>query len=259
MGDKEIRAYIDIINKIKPKMILAYSQSIYELARYVESNRLQVYSPHSILSSATPLSSNNRNTIERVFNCQVYNRYGSREVGSIASECYKHEGLHVSILTHYIEILNDKLEMCKEGEKGEIYVTLLTNYTMPLIRYKIQDMAIFTNKPCSCGRGLPLIIDVMGRTSEYFLKRDGTKVDGYFFDFPIWDKNWLLRYQIIQKGYNLLVYNLKVQYEPPRGELEEIDNKIKKVMGNDCKIIFNFVDNIVPSVSGKYKQFIRDF
>ena len=108
-----------------------------------------------------------KNLIEEVFRTKVYNKYGSREVGDMACSCEKDEGLHLNILNNYIEILNDNLEPCKPGEIGQVYVTVLNNFVMPLLRYQIGDMAVPSKvEQCSCGRGLPLIEKVIGRTGS---------------------------------------------------------------------------------------------
>jgi len=259
MGSKDMEKYLCIINKKHPKLILAYAESIYELAKFAESTNTKVYSPKAIMSSATMLYPHQREKIEKIFKCKVFDRYGSREVGNIACECEKHEGLHVSMYTHYVEILDKNMKPCREGETGEIYITLLNNFTMPLIRYKIGDMAQFTEKLCSCGRGLTLIKSIKGRISNFFIKRDGTKIDSNFFDFPIWDKDWIISYQIIQKNYNKILYRMKTKFKPSKKELKKIEHDIKYVMGEDCEVVFEFVDTIVPTKSGKYLYTIVDF
>ena len=78
-----------------------------------------------------------RQTIESVFQAPVFNRYGSREVGDIACECEAHSGLHVALPTQFVEILRPDGTAAGPGEIGEIVVTSLTNFAMPLIRYRI--------------------------------------------------------------------------------------------------------------------------
>lgn len=259
MDNQKMRDYIYSINKIKPKMILAYAHSINELADFIKEKHLRVHSPKSIMTSAGLLYPSIRKKAEEVFRCPVFDRYGSREVGNIACECEKHEGLHVLIFTHYLEILNDNLQHCKKGETGEIYVTLLTNYSMPLIRYKIEDLAVYTEKMCSCGRGLPIIKNIVGRTSDFFITKSGKKVDGNLFYILIWNKEWILRWKIIQKKPDLLIYQMKVKYDPPQDELNEIEHYAKKAMGDDCTVKFEYVDDIKPTKHGKYRYTVREF
>ena len=181
MSEGDMKNYVKIINKEKPKIIEAYVQSIYEFARFIRNNDLEVFSPRGIITSAGTLYPEMKELIEEVFHTKVYNRYGSREVGDMACSCEKDEGLHLNIFNQYVEILNDKLELCKPGEIGKVYVTTLNNYSMPLIRYDIGDMAIpAKNEQCSCGRGLPLIEKVVGRTGSMIKTKKGVFINVVF-------------------------------------------------------------------------------
>jgi phenylacetate-CoA ligase len=263
MDENKMKAYVDIINKKRPKLILAYAQSIYELAKFIEKNKLKVFAPGAIMTSAGTLYPSFRNTIESVFKCHVFNRYGSREVGAVACECEEHKGLHISIFTHYVEILNKYLQPCKEGETGRVYVTLLTNFTMPLIRYEIGDMAVFTQKKCSCKRGLPVLKDVVGRETDVFKTKDGRIIPGEFFIHfigVVHNQGFISKFQVIQKDYDLiqikLVLSSKQLFDKSKGKIEE---SIKKVMGEKCKIEFKIVKDIKSTKSGKYRYTTREF
>lgn len=157
MAKKDIKDYIDRINQYKPKFIMASVKTAYILAEYINDNGLTIYHPESIIISTGTLSSEHRKKIERTFGCNVYSRYEANELGIVAMECDRHEGLHLSSFNHYVEILKEDGTEARDGEMGELVITVLTNYTMPLIRYRIGDMAIQTYAECSCGRGFPLI------------------------------------------------------------------------------------------------------
>lgn len=263
MDEKKMQSYIRIINQRRPKMILAYAQSINELAKFIGFNEFKIFSPKSIMTSAGILYPEFRKTIEKVFKCPVFNRYGSREIGNIACECEKHEGLHISIFTHFIEILDKDLEPCKEGETGEIYITLLTNFTMPLVRYKIGDMAKYTEHVCSCGRGLPLIKDVVGRDTDVFKTKDGRIIQGEFFIHfigVVFNQGEIDKFQVIQEEYNLIKIKVVIKDEIKFHKNKvNIEKSIFKIMGKDCEIKWEIVKDIKPTKSGKYRCTIREF
>ncbi|MBD3195362.1 MAG: hypothetical protein GF317_09920, partial [Candidatus Lokiarchaeota archaeon] len=96
MSNQDLREYIYQINKIKPNTILAYVQSIYEMAKFIRRNGLAVFSPKSIITSAGILTSEMKEYIEDTFNCEVFNRYGSREVSVIGSSCEVSEKIHIN-------------------------------------------------------------------------------------------------------------------------------------------------------------------
>ena len=261
MSESDMRDYVEIINKEKPKIIEAYVQSIYELSKFIKNNNLKVYSSKGIITSAGTLYPEFLKLIEEVFKTKVYNQYGSREAGIMAFSCEKNDGLHLNIFNQYIEILDDKMQPSKAGEIGQVYVTTLNNYVMPLIRFQIEDMAApAKNEQCSCGRGLPLIEKVVGRTSSLFISECGQKVHSAYFRHLIFFKDWIKQYQIIQKDYNLIVYKIvkNYNYDLKDKEKEEIINRVKKVMGSNCEVKFEFVDNIEPTKSGKYLYTISE-
>ena len=263
MDNKTMDRYIKFINVKKPKLILAYAQSMDELSKFIIANNIKVHSPNSIMTSAGILYPEFRKNIETAFKCQVFNRYGSREIGSAACECEKHEGLHISTFTHYFEILNDDLKPCTEGEMGHIYVSSLVNYSLPLIRYKIGDMAIYTDQKCSCGRGLPLIKFVVGRDSDVFKTANGKIIDGIFFLHfisVVHNNGSISKFQLIQKDYDLILVRVVINnHELFNIIRKDIEDSFKKAMGENCKIVWDEVDDIKPLSSGKYRFTIREF
>jgi len=257
MSETNMKEYVIRINKNKPVLIESYVQSIYELSKYIKNNNLEVCSPKGIITSAGTLYPEYQKSIEEVFKTKVYNRYGSREAGDIACSCEKDTGLHLNTFNQYIEILNDNLEHCTPGEFGQVYVTTLHNYAMPLIRYQIGDIAVpAKNEQCSCGRGLPLIEKVEGRVMSVFKTREGKIIPGEFFIHfigVVFNEDFISKFQVIQEDYNSIKIKVilrdKIGFDTGKNK---IINSIKKVMGQDCRVEFEFVDTIESTKSGKY-------
>ncbi|MDZ5470441.1 hypothetical protein SM124_01645 [Bacillus sp. 31A1R] len=263
LSDERMLDYVDQINSIKPVQILAYAESIYELSVFIEEHKLKVHSPKSIMTSAGTLYPHMREVIERVFKTKVFNRYGSREVGDIACECNHHNGLHISSLTHYVEILKSDHSPADKGEMGEIIVTPLMNFGMPLIRYKIGDMGKWAEEECSCGRGLPLLKEVSGRVTDTFITKEKKPIYGAYFAMLFYHKDWIKKFQIIQEDYELIKLSLvlKNQYvmnpfEVYSEEISKITKDIKDVMGPNCDVSFDFLQKIESSPSGKHRALI---
>ncbi|MFW9924137.1 MAG: phenylacetate--CoA ligase family protein, partial [Candidatus Thorarchaeota archaeon] len=200
--------YVKKINRSRPKIIESYVQPIYELASFIKNNNLKIVSPKGIITSAGTLYPEMRDLIREVFRCPVLNRYGSREVGDVACSCNKSNELHVNIINNYIEILDENLKPVKPGTLGQIYITKLTNFTMPLIRYKIGDLAIPSdNQLCECKRGLPLIKFVEGREMSVFRTSDGSIIPAEFFIHfigVVFNEGIISKFQVIQNSYSKL-------------------------------------------------------
>ncbi len=118
-----------------------------------------------------------RTLIEEVFGCRVFNRYGCREVSVIASECAEHAGMHVMAEGLYVEVVRGD-RPAQPGELGAVLVTDLLNLAMPLVRYRIGDMAAVEDGGCACGRGLPRLRTVEGRVTDFLVGTDGRLVSG---------------------------------------------------------------------------------
>jgi phenylacetate-CoA ligase len=257
--------YVNQINSLKPNIIFAYAESIYDLSRFILHEGLQVYSPKAIRTGAGTLHSHMRETITQAFKTPIFNLYGSREAPSIAQECESHKGLHIVAPVYYIEILDKSNHSVKPGEIGEIVVTTLQNFAMPLIRYRIGDIGVWASEQCTCGRSWPLLGEVTGRAADAFIRIDGSIVSPQYFIHIIGvviRPDWLQRYQVVQESPKLIRVKMvsKRKTENPLAEyardLATIEEKLQIVMGKDCQIEFEFVDEIEPTPSGKYRYTI---
>lgn len=260
MTPAKMRAFLDVLNARPPKLIVAFTQAIYELAKFAQQEGIAVTPQLAINTSSGTLYPTMRETIGAVFQCPVFDRYGSREVGDMACECSAHAGLHVAPWSNYLEIVNDEGRVVPHGTEGNIVVTSLANYAMPLIRYFIGDRGVLSaHDACSCGRRGQILERVLGRTIDSFKKRDGTQVHGAYFMHLLY-RDWVWKFQVVQKSYTSIAF--KIIKSPGTGyqsaELDEIRRKIKAVMGDDCAVTFEFVDSIPPSASGKYRYTISE-
>ncbi len=258
MSEKTILKYINEINQIKPEVIIAYVQSIYEMAKFIKRKDLKIHKLKSIITSAGVLTKKVKNFIEEIFKCRVYNRYGSREVGLIAMSCAKSNSLHINMYHQYLEILGENNTSAKENKKGNIIITSLINFGMPLIRYKIGDIGSFDNSKCYCGRKLIKLKSIYGRTVGIFKNEKGDLIDGEYFTHLFYFMENLKRFQIVQEEVNLItIFLVMVDNNYLDHESEEgIKSKIKIVMGNNCKVNLNYVNKIEVNKSGKLQYTI---
>jgi len=251
MSEEDMGRYVKIINSYKPDLIRAYAGSLYEICKFVEKKGMAIHEPKVIVSSAEKLRRQMREKIENVFGTKVFDFYGSREVNGIAGEC--NAGLlHIFMFNNYVEVLNEHNCPVREGEMGKIIVTTLHNYSMPLIRFEIGDTAILGPKRCKCGNPLPTLKDVTGRITDHFIREDKTIIHGEYFTHLFYLKDWVKAFHIIQEDYRKIRILVTLQGDVNETEKREIEKKIKLVMGKDCKIIWEFVEEIPPTQSGKH-------
>jgi phenylacetate-CoA ligase len=260
MDPDRMRQFILALNTKRPELIIAYADAMYELAKFAEQAGLEVTPQPAIITSAETLHSFMREKIEAVFHCRVFNRYGSREVSTIACERPGCNGLWVPPWGNYVEVVDTAGNRVPDGAEGEILVTSLNNFAMPFVRYRIEDRGVLLPKTDDDHSEPGQILrTIVGRTVDIFKGKDGVLVHpGYFGSLLYW-RDWIAKYQVIQKSHSHVVFRIvRSGSYHQQGELNEITKKTKAVMGNDCEVSFEFVDDIVPSPSGKYRHIISE-
>jgi len=220
MSDGAMKKYIETINSYKPDLIRGYTGSLYELCRYAERKNTRIHTPKIVVSSAETLSDEMREKIETVFGMKVYDYYGSRETNNLAGEC--ESGLmHILAFHNYVEVLDIDNLPVKEG----------------------------------CRNPLPTLRKITGRITDCFTLENGTTVPAEYFIHligVICNKGFIKKFQVIQEDYKRVRILVIIERIMEELEKKDIEDKIKLVMGNDCKIIWEFVDEIHKTQSGKY-------
>ena len=158
-----------------------------QLARFINKNGLRTWDGIGVLCGAERLFPHDRAALETAFGPSVFETYGCREVMLIGSECEAHAGLHLTMENLIVELVVTEADgtsrPAKEGERGEVVLTDLHNLGMPFIRYKNGDAAIAgPSTRCSCGRTLPRLAYVDGRTADTLRDAEGSAVNGLVFN-----------------------------------------------------------------------------
>ena len=256
--EKRMKEALKEINLYKPEIIIGYTNPLYNFAKFIRQNGIVKFKPKAIISAAEKLHEFQRQEISEVFNCEVFNTYGSREFMLIASECEKHKGLHVNAENLFVEIIKADGTPAKAGEIGDIVITDLHNYGMPFIRYSIDDMAVAYDRACSCGRGLPMIEDVIGRSLDMIKTPDGRFVPGEFFPHLMKEFKEIKQFQVIQKSLDNLVIKIIKNGSFNNGRLKFLQDEARNVLGQNINIDIQFVDEIPLTATGKFRVTISE-
>jgi phenylacetate-CoA ligase len=252
--EQKVRTFNEQLKRFRPKVIFAYARALAHLARYLREHSHSVYQPRSIVTSAEVLEPADRQAIEEVFGCPVFDRYGCREVGVLASECAEHAGLHTAAEGLYFEVVvGDRL--AAPGEVGKVLVTDLLNFAMPLIRYEIGDMAALETAVCPCGRGLPRLKNIAGRVTDFVVGSDGRLVSGVFLaTYVIAKRPTLGQVQIRQHAPGALVYRIaqRNSHGAAPADLDFLRDATHEYVGADTHVEFEFVKELRAEPSGKF-------
>jgi phenylacetate-CoA ligase len=241
--------YIRVINAKKPEFVKGYASSLYELAVAARNSNIRVNPPRVVYSSAETMTPFMRDVIEDVFQCTVYDFYGSREVGAIAGECRSGK-MHIFEFNNLVEIVDANGKAAQPGEEGHIIITTLHNHSMPLIRYDIGDTAV-AGMTCDCGNALPTLERVTGRVSDHFLTPTGDIVHGEYFTHLFYFRDWVEEFQVLQTEVDRIeVYYVSTKDSDP-DDVADINAKIRLVMGETCAVEWIKVDEVPRTPQGK--------
>jgi phenylacetate-CoA ligase len=250
------KKYLELFRSFKPKYVIGPPSFLYLLACYVDDKGEKGIKFPVFFSTTENLLSFHRKAIERCFRCEIFNVYHSEEDLVSAVECQKHEGMHIMMQKGVVEIVNENGKLSKEGQRGRIICTGLNNYVMPFIRYEIGDIGTVSYKRCSCGRGLPLLKKLAGRTSE-MLNYNNMILDPAALSIIVKSVRNIKECQFVQETSNLLKINIVKRKGYVDKDLEEFIGKIKELIGNEVKVNLCFLDKIPRTRMGKFRFVIN--
>lgn len=256
LSEESMAAFVRKIRQRHPKVLVGYSSTLEQFARFVQAHHLDDIKFSGISSTAEVLYPSQRELIERTFGCEVLDRYGARELGGIACECLEHKGLHIGAGEVYVEVLRDGAPV-PVGEEGDIVVTNLNNYGMPFIRYRVGDIGQLSDVVCPCGRGLPMMEVLQGRRIDMFKAKDGRVVWGGFASL-MFDMPGVKRFQLVQKSLDKVVIRIVKDAPLDEARLAEIERTVHIALGDDVDVEFEYPEEITVERSGKYRYTISE-
>ncbi len=252
LTDSTLEKLIKKLNRFKPQLIDGYAESLNFLSIYLKKGGKLTFKPKAVMSSAQMLTSKTRTEIEEALGTKVFDKYGAREFSGIAYQCAVSAHHHVMDESYIVEILNDG-KPAKPGEIGEIVITDLNNYSLPLIRYRIGDlaMAVDNTVACPCGRGLSLIGDIQGRTQAIIYCTNGRWLPGTFFAHFFKDfDNIVLFFQVIQEDKLGFLIKIVKGHQWNLTDWDNLINELRQFIGN-TPIKIEFVESIPLLKTGK--------
>lgn len=251
-NDEMLELYRRQLNEFKPDVIYAYPTPLTLLCEFLENSGQPYHRPKTAISTAEGLSEEQRATSERVLGCKVFEHYGSREFGMIAGECER-GNLHVNPLLAVVEFL--PVEGAEDEHLHEILITDLTNYGMPLIRYKVNDCVRLDPSrliSCQCGRKFPVLGRIIGRTTDILTLPDGSRVPGVALTNRVLQVcPSLAKIQVVQEALHDFTINYVAGESFDSTSLNELKANLTKFFPAELRWSFNRVEQIERERSGK--------
>ena len=257
MSEARLDGFIASIRRRRPKMLFGYPSALSYIARHAEKRGIAMNDLGIKVAFVTSerLYDDQRDTIGRVFGCPVANGYGGRDAGFIAHECPA-GGMHLTADDIIVELIGRDGRHVPAGEAGEIVVTHLATRDFPFIRYRTGDMAVMGTKACACGRGLPLLEEIQGRTTDFVVAADGTVMHGLALVYIVRDLPGVESFKIVQHTRERTTVQLVVTDTFDRSQSAAIAAGFRRRLGDTVQVQVEFVAQIAPEKSGKFRYVV---
>jgi phenylacetate-CoA ligase len=253
-------SYLEKIRNFAPKFIIAYPSTAYVLANYIQSNKLPgIESLKGVICSSETLYTWQRNFISNALKVKVMAYYGLTEKCCLAAHCNDSNFYEFLPTYGFVEFINKSNLWCNEdGETGEIVATGLNSMAAPIIRYRTQDMCIYSEKTCGTHAGWSTVKEITGRISEFLVDKSDNLITFTCSDELFWSIiNKINAYQFVQNTHGKLQIKLDLKHPLTTAEVKEIKGTCHDYYpGFEVELTEN--EYIPRTRSGKFRYLIQN-
>jgi phenylacetate-CoA ligase len=255
MTEPKLDAMVATIRQVRPRMLFGYPSALSHIARHAQrrGQRMDDLGIQVAFVTSERLYDEQRADIGRVFGCPVANGYGGRDAGFIAHQCPS-GGMHLTAEDVVVELLDSAGRPVADGQPGEIVVTHLATRDFPFIRYRTGDVAVMDSGHCACGRGLPMLKEIQGRSTDFVVAADGTVMHGLALIYILRDLPGIHRFKIVQHT----TLQVQVLLQPESGfdagqHLPVIVEGFRRRLGEQVAVQVDLCDELPAERSGKFR------
>lgn len=246
---------VEFLERKRPTYLATGPKTAVAIA--LEAERLKAHiAIEALLVQGAMVGALEHDTMRRVFGAKIAELYSSKEGGAVAHGCPQHDGLHVNAESVLVEIIDAEGRPCAVGQPGRIVITPFYNSAQPLIRYEQGDIGEWL-PPCPCGRHLPRIGGLIGRSTGLFFHPDGRVRASILHP----DDRSLLaarEWQIAQTG----PHQFEVRYVPldanALGDEAAMTHRLREIYFDDAEVLYKRVEDL-PSRAGKAVEYVNEW
>lgn len=247
---------LELLEEFQPNIMTVHAGVLSGFASVWEKTGFNLHSLEHIKNIGDTVGPLLRQRIKAITNLDIEDNYSCSETGTISIQCPHSGQQHVMFESLIVEILNEDGTETQPGQIGRVVITDLFNTASPMIRYDIGDYAR-VGTPCSCGRHMPTLSEIVGRERNLLIRSDGSRhwPRAGFMELekivPV--RQW----QIIQHTLTDIEYKL-VTDDPITADQEEQFKKLfLMVLDYPWNITITWVkDRIPPGKNGKFEESI---
>ncbi len=247
-----VEKQIEYLKKFKPDVLSGYTSSLYLLSSAIKEKGIDDITPKVVISTSELLDPSTREYINSVFGVEMVDHFGCVELNRTAWECSEHAGYHIDVDAVVMEFISDG-EAAAPGERGEIVYTGLYNYAMPLIRYAIEDIGVPSDERCPCGRGLPLMKLIGGRSDSFMRTPEGRLFSPIIWTLLMRQIPGVGQFKAIQEKKDLIKIQVVRDQAFTGATARRIVHDVQEVMGEEMRVDVEVVEEIPRDKSGKVR------
>ncbi len=246
---ENMKSICEKIEEFNPEYIRIYPSIAYLLALYLAKHENKI-KPKAIFTWSEKLYPEQKQFIKQGFNCKVYEFYGMWEYVMFAYPC-SYGSFHTTPELGILEVVKGG-KKSEKGEIGELVLTTLRNYSMPLIRYAIGDYGYIEDIECPCGRKSEILCIVGCRDKDLIVTKTGfvNVMSGTpWFN----DKSRIKQIQFYQEQKGEVIVRLVPEENFNGTDLNNLRESLSRYFSGSVDISFKIVDEIPRTKAGKYK------
>lgn len=254
-GNSSPREFVQYLVRMRPQYITSGAKTIHVFT--VEAERLGLnIALRGALAHGERVTEADKAACRRVFGAPLVDLYGSKEGGQMAHPCEYDAGMHVNSESILVEIVDAEGKAVPPGVPGRVVITPFFSTAQPMIRYDQGDMAVMGGV-CKCGRTLPVIKEVLGRSSAIFRHPDGRTAARFLaeearnlLDCGMW--------QIAQIG----PLDFEIRYMPNNwnqyGNEQAVVEIFRECFFDDARVSFKRLHDLRATAAGKYQEYVYE-
>ena len=257
MSPANMDAYLEAVQAFRPKCIYGYASSVALLAARARERGVKLRLPELrvVCTTGEPLYPHQRALISEVFGVPAANEFGSRDIGFTAHETPQGQMLLMSE-SIFLEVLDGEGRSVADGELGEAVMTGLCSDAQPFLRYRTGDMVRLSRDACHEGRGLHVIEEVSGRSTDFVVRPDGTIMHALAVIYVLRALEGVAQFKLVQHALR----EVEVLIVPTEQWSDDVRSRLlgglAARLGDDVHVDVRLVDSIPAEASGKYRYVV---
>jgi phenylacetate-CoA ligase len=259
MNESMMSRYLDILERGRYRQIFGYPSAIHLLCLQArkQGRNLGRLRTKVVFVTGEVLFPYQRELISETLNCPVADGYGGRDSGFIGHECPQ-GGMHILADSVIVEIIDSRGRAVPPGEAGEIVVTDLYSHEAPFIRYATGDIGVLSGRRCSCGRALPVLERIEGRSNDSVVAPDGRIINSLALIYALREVEGIEQFRIRQKEADCFqVQIVRNERFPSDGE-DRIRYEWAKLLRASVYVTFEYLASFPAERSGKFRHLVSE-